>query len=259
MGNLNSASAVTEHDRAILQLKRTRDNLHRQQLRLESLVVRTSSKITENMSIGNKKQAILLLKYRKHVEKVLENTRTQHHSIQDMILTVETTLTDRQVLDAMKQGNSTLKQLELEMKGVEGVQQVMDDMRDRMEVQEQIQYWMAGDGIEDQDILDELDELERQQIQARPVCFSIFVGILITFYRLILWSNYQAFLRQHCQNSLQAFLLMVKRKVRKMPKKHGSYYLPRKTPLYKNQCCTLHSSGTLRVLTEIMLNRHDLN
>ena len=168
MGNLfhkskrstQETSRIQENDRAVAELKITRDKLRAYQKKLESNINNLKQAINECIHQKKRDQAMLALRKQKFLEKNLSGTHGQLLNIDSLIMNVENSQIQQQVVKALQQGNNILKQINKELT-VEDVDKLMAETEEAIEYQHQIGLALSNQGIqEDDDLLEQLDKLE---------------------------------------------------------------------------------------------------
>ncbi|KAJ3085677.1 hypothetical protein HK102_013941 [Quaeritorhiza haematococci] len=131
--------AVTDVDKGIVVIKVTKRKITHQVKQLEDNIERTKTDILEKMRVGKKQQAVLLLRQRKGMEKVLTTRLQSLESLDAIIEKIRGAETDVDVLTAYSTGTQTLKSF-MEQHGltVEKADQVMDEVQDALADQREI-------------------------------------------------------------------------------------------------------------------------
>lgn len=173
MGNLFSKktpkSRVTEQDKAVLQLKQQRDKLKQYQKKIQLNMDKereTAKKLIKN---GMKDRALLLLKKKRYQESLLAKTDGQLDNIEQLVGNVEFAQIEAKVVEGLKAGNESLKQLQKVM-SLEQVEKIMDETREAVEYQNEIDTLLSGQlTAEDEDaVLAELDEITKVDLPEVP-------------------------------------------------------------------------------------------
>lgn len=175
MGNLlgkkEPKSRITEQDRAVLGLKKQRDDLIKYKRQKEKNLEKERQTVKELLKQDKKDKARLLLKKKRCIENLIAKTDGQLDSIQQMIDTLEFAQMEIEVVQKLKMGNESLKQLNA-LFSVEDVEKIMDETREAVEFQAEIDALLAGaGGITDEDeeaIQAELDSLVTSESPALP-------------------------------------------------------------------------------------------
>lgn len=165
MGNLfgkekKSPSRINDQDRAVLELKKQRDQLHKYQKRIELSLEKDRTLAKKLLSEGKKDRAKLLLRKKKFHEGLLAKTDGQLDNLERLVHDLEFAQIEQQVLDGLKVGNEALKKAN-EMFSIGEIEQIMDDTSEAVEKQNEISAILSGQlSQEDEDdVLKELDDL----------------------------------------------------------------------------------------------------
>ncbi|XP_055627293.1 charged multivesicular body protein 6 [Toxorhynchites rutilus septentrionalis] len=167
MGNLfgkstskTKVSRVTEQDKAILQLKQQRDKLKQYQKRIELQLEKDRELAKKCLASGRKERAKTLLRKKKYQEKLLSNADSQLETIEKLASDIEFAQVETQVIAGLKVGNEALKKVN-EILSVEEVEQILDETRDSIDKQQEIDALLNGVLTEEDEdeVLAELDQL----------------------------------------------------------------------------------------------------
>ena len=153
-------SRITEQDKAILNLKKTRDQLKQYQRKIEGNLEKDRELAKRLLKEGKKDRAKLLLRKKKYQETLLSRTDGQLDNLDTLVHDLEFSQVEQQVLDGLKVGNDALKKAN-EMFSIEEIEQIMDDTAEAAEKQREIDSILSGQLTQDEedDVLKELDEL----------------------------------------------------------------------------------------------------
>eukprot|EP00669_Euglena_mutabilis_P007526 TRINITY_DN2790_c0_g1_i1.p1 TRINITY_DN2790_c0_g1~~TRINITY_DN2790_c0_g1_i1.p1 ORF type:complete len:212 (-),score=33.42 TRINITY_DN2790_c0_g1_i1:142-777(-) len=167
MGNLlwaKQSKAVTNHDRAVLHLKIQRDKLQLYQKKLQAIIDRETEIARQLLRENKRDRAKLAIARRKHQENLLAKADQHLENIQDMVDSIEFTTLEVKVVEGLKIGAETLKQLQKEI-SVDAVEKIMEESaeaiawhdevsrilaesltpEDNSDIEEQIAVWEAED------------------------------------------------------------------------------------------------------------------
>ncbi|KAG7175535.1 Charged multivesicular body protein 6-like [Homarus americanus] len=170
MGHLFSKkpqSKVTEHDKAVLQLKSTRDKIRQYQKRSEGTVEKDRQLAKKLLRDGRKERAKLLLRKKRFIEEQLKKTDGTLENIERMIQDIEFSQIELQVVDSLKVGNESLKQIN-EMLSVEDVERILDETQEAVEKQQEIDALLSGGLLTEEDetaVEEELDAIIAEAVQ----------------------------------------------------------------------------------------------
>ena len=165
MGNLfakkkPAPSRISEQDKAVLELKKQRDQLRLYQRKIEKEQEKLREIAKKCLRDGKKEKAKLLLKKKKRQDTLFENTESQIDNLEIMVNDIEFAQMQTQVVQGLKTGNESLKQMHKIM-SYEDVEKIMEDTREGIEYQRELDELLAG-SLTDEDesaILEELDVL----------------------------------------------------------------------------------------------------
>ncbi|XP_029167015.1 charged multivesicular body protein 6 [Nylanderia fulva] len=157
------SSRVTEQDKAILQVKQARDKIRQYQRKIEQSLEKERLLAKELLKKGKKDRALLLLRKKKYQEQVLSRADGQLENLERMVHDLEFAQIEMKVVDGLKIGNTTLKQLH-DLLSIDEIEQIMDETREGIEKQREIDEILsstltAEDNIDENEIEAELDAL----------------------------------------------------------------------------------------------------
>ncbi|KAK2866612.1 hypothetical protein Q7C36_002668 [Tachysurus vachellii] len=173
MGNLfgkKKRSRVTEHDRAVLQLKQQRDKLKQYQKKITLQLEKERQLAKQLLKDGKKQKAVLLLKKKRFQEQLLDKTENQISNLERMVQDIEFAQIEMKVIEGLKVGNDCLKKMH-EMMSIEEVERIMDETQESIEYQRQIDDILAGSLTqEDEDaVLAELEAITQGDVELPEV------------------------------------------------------------------------------------------
>jgi len=162
---------VTEHDKAVLDLKTQRDKLKAYQKRMTAVVEKEKETARQLLKAGQKDKALLVLKKKKRQEQLLAQSEAQLDNISQMIDSVEFAQMEKDVFDKLKSGNEVLTALNKEM-SIDKIDALMEETEEAIAVQREIEQALSGylTTEDDQDIEEELaalDELDEADLEAK--------------------------------------------------------------------------------------------
>ncbi|KAL0122620.1 hypothetical protein PUN28_007377 [Cardiocondyla obscurior] len=164
-------SRVTEQDKAILQVKQTRDKIKQYQRKIEQSLEKERLLAKELLKNGKKERAILLLRKKKYQEQVLSRADGQLENLERMIHDLEYAQVEIKVIDGLKAGNTAMKQLHA-LLSIDEIEKVMDETKEGIEKQREIDEILTStfateDEIDESEIEAELDALVEADIDER--------------------------------------------------------------------------------------------
>jgi charged multivesicular body protein 6 len=153
-------SKITEHDKAILQLKQQRDKLKQYQKRIENSLEFDRLLAKKCLEKGNKDRARLLLRKKKYQEKLLLNADNQLEALEKMTSDLEFAVVEMDVVNGLKVGNEALKKVH-DILDIDQIENILEETREGIEKQQEIDAILTGALTEEDEdtVLAELDEL----------------------------------------------------------------------------------------------------
>ena len=165
MGNLFASkkkpvSRVTEQDRAILELKKQRDQLQTYQKKIDGEQKKLKELAKQCLRNGAKDKAKLILKKKRRQETLLAQTDQQIENLECMVNDIEFAQLERNVVEGLKVGNESLKNMH-KLMSYEDVEKIMEETREGIEYQQELDDLLAGSLTpeDESSVLAELDEL----------------------------------------------------------------------------------------------------
>jgi len=152
---------VTDHDRAVLDLKIAKDKLKRYQIKMRSESLRLTEQAKELVTAGRKDRALLVLKMRRLREDEQVKAESQLMNVEQLITQIEWETQQMQVFDALKSGNQALEAIHKIM-SLEEVEKLMADTADSIEYEQEVSRLLSGNlsaGAEEE-VMREFEELQ---------------------------------------------------------------------------------------------------
>ncbi|CUS20704.1 LAQU0S01e12728g1_1 [Lachancea quebecensis] len=166
MGQKGSKIEVTKTDKAILQIKLSKDELHRYTRRTEILIRRERESLKallrEDPKNGKKNpRARVLLKKIHYQNHLLEQAADQLINLENLVSTVEFKLVEQQFMMGLKQGNEVLTKLNKEFTGAEDL---MDSVADQIAYQDEVDQILSSSvvGGFEEELDRELQQLDQE-------------------------------------------------------------------------------------------------
>ena len=152
----------------ITSLKNTDQLLYKRIHHNEQLIINGRIKAVEQVKAGNKRAALSELKKCKMIENNLEPMYGMKTNLEKQILTISSMLNLRDIYSAMTTAQTSIKQLSSKV-NVETVSNVMDDIEEERanisEVSDILSRPIGGDDFNDDDLLRELENSERDDLK----------------------------------------------------------------------------------------------
>jgi len=163
MGTLLSKkekSRITEQDKAILGLKKQRDQLKQYQKRINSSLEKDRELAKKLLKEGKKDRAKLLLRKKKFQEGLLDQTDKQLDQLERLTQDLEFSQVQSQVVEGLKKGNDALQKAN-SLFSTEDIEQLLDETQEAVEKQREIDELLSGQlsQIDEDEVLAELDQL----------------------------------------------------------------------------------------------------
>ncbi|XP_014215760.1 charged multivesicular body protein 6-B [Copidosoma floridanum] len=173
-------SRVTDQDKAVLQLKQSRDKIKQYQKRVEQKIEKEREIAKKLIKNNQKDRALLLLRKKKFQEQILVRTDGQLESLERMVTDIEFAQVEIKVIDGLKIGNDALKKLHA-LISIEDIEQVLEDTQEGIEKQREINELLSGGlSVQDEDEIEaELDALVAQDSVKEKVTSDVPEDILL--------------------------------------------------------------------------------
>ena len=166
-----TGGTITPLDRAILDLKNSRDRLTKYRTKLESDSNKLASRAKQLHAEQKTTYALQLLRLRKHKLQEVNRVEEQLGNVLRMVDTISEKQNEQEVIVAMQRGKDALQILHDQM-GIDDVLNLMDEIRDQDEVEKRINEVLSGgdgalqgqklENMMEEDILMELEQLEEE-------------------------------------------------------------------------------------------------
>lgn len=172
MGQKSSKIKITETDKAVLQLKRSKDEIHKFTKRTDILITSEKNQIKqlikEHPHDYKKNNRIRLLLKRVHYQEyLLQQASDQLINLENMLANIEFKLIESQFLSGLKKGNDILTKLNKEFNNID---QVMDDVAEQVAYQDEINDVLANSIAGVENFEDEIDkELDKLEFEINPI------------------------------------------------------------------------------------------
>ena len=157
------AGEVSNIDRAVLDLKVSRDRLTRYKKKLSLDSDKLLAKARSLKHSNETKSALGLLKLRKMKQKEVDNIDSQLISIQTMVSNIQTKEQETEVLTALRSGKSALEKLHNE-NTLEDVLQLMEEIEEQNDMEKEINDVLVNTGETLTGIEEDELELELQAL-----------------------------------------------------------------------------------------------
>jgi len=155
---------ITPIDRATLDLKISRDRQAKYRTKLALDSDKLANRAKKLQAEGNTKNALQLMRLRKYKIQEADRVEEQLMTVLRMVDKISEKQNEQEVVQAMKLGKDALQIMHEEIE-IDGVLDLMDDIRDQDEVEKRINEVLGQEGLtvmEDEDVLAELEQLEEE-------------------------------------------------------------------------------------------------
>lgn len=160
---------MSEHDKAMLQLKRSRDNIDKysqsmykkiaKEKRLVKDIIKTKKNIkTNNLSDYDQLKCKTILKRIRYQESLVTKAVQQLMSLEEMIMSIDFKQVEKMFIQGLENGNGILKELNKEL-SLEKVDAVLDESEEQMALANEVNDALAeSSNTAGQYLDDEVDE-----------------------------------------------------------------------------------------------------
>jgi charged multivesicular body protein 6 len=153
---------LSPHDKAILELKQTRDKLIKFQKKNTAEANQLTEKVKLLLKENKRDRAKLALRLKKFKEKEIGKLDVQLTSIHELLSSIESAEITVKVVNGLKAGNEALKRLNALMP-IDEVTAVLEESKEEQQKLDEIQSVLANglDSNAEAEALQELEEMER--------------------------------------------------------------------------------------------------
>lgn len=171
MGQKGSKVQITKNDLAILQLKRSKDEIHKFAKRTDQLIISERAKLKQMIKDNpkdykNNVKVRFLLKRIHYQDHLLQQATEQLINLENLVATLEFKLVEAQFIKGLERGNEILTKLNKEFKNVD---ELMDNVQEQMSYQNEIDHVLAHSIVGVNNFEAEIDtELEKLDHEVNP-------------------------------------------------------------------------------------------
>ena len=157
-------TALSDHDRAILELKRQKDRLTRYTHQLQHTAQLEADTAKQLIRDGKRDRARLVLQRRRYQLSMREKAEAQLLNVEQLASAIEWAAVSQRVFQALKEGNVALQRLNAET-SVEAVEQLMDDTAEALDEQQRVAQLLGGQltAVEEQEVEAEVAAMEADE------------------------------------------------------------------------------------------------
>lgn len=171
MGQKGSKVQITENDRAILQLKRSKDEIHRFTRKTDQLINAERERLREMIknnpeNYKKDRNVRFLLKRIHYQDNLLQQASEQLINLENLVATLEFKLVELQFVKGLERGKDILTKLNKEFNNVD---ELMDDVQEQISYQNEIDNALSHSIVGVDNFEDEIDkELEQLDKELNP-------------------------------------------------------------------------------------------
>lgn len=179
---------MTKHDKAILELKKSRDNIDKysqsmfkkigmERRQVKNIISKKSKNKDGKLSPTDEMKCKSILKRIRYQESLVNKAVQQLMSLEEMILSIDFKQVEMTFMEGLENGNTILKQLNQEL-SLEKVDDLLDESEEQMAIANEInevlgehQINVAGQQIEDEvdlELQDMIKEMEGSVEMRKP-------------------------------------------------------------------------------------------
>lgn len=169
MGGLFSKkekSRITEQDRAVLSLKKQRDQVRQYQKRISGSLDSDRQLAKQLLKEGKTERAKLLLRKKKYLESLLDKADNQLDQLEKLTHDIEFSQVQLQVVEGLKKGTAALEKAN-SLFSMEDVERLMDETQEAVEKQREISELISGQLTQEDEesAAAELDQLLQEELE----------------------------------------------------------------------------------------------
>mmetsp|Transcript_22536 Transcript_22536/g.52169 ORF Transcript_22536/g.52169 Transcript_22536/m.52169 type:complete len:218 (+) Transcript_22536:225-878(+) len=142
----NMKAQLTQQDKAILDLKASRDRLKKYQKAMETDSAKLLKQAMALNKAGKKDRAVLCMKMKRYKEKQVGQVDAQLLTVEEMVQTIQWETETMKVVEALQEGNKALDAIHSVM-SVDKVEALMDETAEAIAVQQEIDGLLSGEDI----------------------------------------------------------------------------------------------------------------
>lgn len=181
MGGLFSKkekSRITEQDRAVLSLKKQRDQVRQYQRRITASLDKDRQLAKQLLKDGKTERAKLLLRKKKYMENLLDQTDNQLDQLEKLAHDIEYSQIQLRVAEGLKKGSAALEKAN-SLFSMEDIEQLMEETQEAVEKQREISELISGQLTEEDEesVVAELDLLLLEEKDLTPAIPAVLPNV----------------------------------------------------------------------------------
>jgi len=151
---------VTETDKGVLRLQAVLDTLEDQEKSITARIDSCVREAGESLKVKNRARALVLIKKKRVLQDVLDKRMNSIHTLQQILLSIESATTNNQVLEAYSVGVDTLTRINKKHTADEAAH-VMENLEEALADQKELETAMSANVTDSVYNFDE-EELEKE-------------------------------------------------------------------------------------------------
>ena len=157
--------AITAEDETIASLKELTESLSHQTAVLDKRIEELAITAKEAVAKNNRVSALAALKSKKRAEASLQQRFATLSQLEEVAAKIEQASDNVQLVKVMGASTDVLKSLNAQVGGAEGVEEVVDHLREQMGQADEVSSILAeqGPAVDEAELDDELEALEREE------------------------------------------------------------------------------------------------
>lgn len=168
---VSARSTITPSDpqNTIVKLRESIATQEKREEHLQKKIEQVVADAKKKMAKGDKKGALFAMKRKKMFEAEFDKIQNVKMTLETQVINLESAAQNAETFKAMEQGSKTMKKIRTEV-GIEKVDEVMDEIKEEMELAQEINEAIAQpvDTLVDEDeLLAELNELEQADLEEK--------------------------------------------------------------------------------------------
>jgi charged multivesicular body protein 4 len=164
-----SAPAANNPQETIVKLREVINQQDKREEHIQKKIDTLVNTAKTKMAAGDKKGALFAMKQKKMHESEIDKINNTKMTLETQVMNLESAVQNKETFSAMKTGTGAMQTIRKEM-DIEKVDEMMDDIREEMEIANEISNAIAQPvdfmPVDEDELLAELQELEVQDTEA---------------------------------------------------------------------------------------------
>ncbi|ODQ79276.1 hypothetical protein BABINDRAFT_162309 [Babjeviella inositovora NRRL Y-12698] len=154
---------ITEQDVSMLSIRSTLSQLERHQKDLHERILEKETQIKEQLQKKNLPQAKLQLKSKMLLLNSLEKSTASHNQILEVVAKIDESSNNLQVLQALEQSRTVLKELSRQAGSLELIDELMGEISDEVENVNEVSERLAMQELRDVEVDEEFESMVQEE------------------------------------------------------------------------------------------------